>query len=165
MDPETDLQLKNTEIVVTKSSGQQRGSKMITLQRKQNYSHWCVNISLSSSHYQTWNLSKTLHRRIFRLKILHCQFHLILTVLVRKNTKMSENGEIYTAGKNFTLPPAVTNPTSGVGQLKTKSFSTTFTWWQNRRPQDSPHRHWRKTLRWRDCPRLRPWWTLPPGRR
>ena len=26
-----------------------------------------------------------------------------------KNTKkMSENGEIYTAGKNFTLPPAVT---------------------------------------------------------
>ena len=36
---------------------------------------------------QTWNLSKILHRRIFRLKILHRQFHLILTVLVRKNTK------------------------------------------------------------------------------
>ena len=36
---------------------------------------------------QTWNLSKILHRRIFRLKILHCQFHLISTVLVRKNTK------------------------------------------------------------------------------
>ena len=34
-----------------------------------------------------------------------------------KNTKkMSENGEIYTAGKNFTLPPALTawtNSTSG----------------------------------------------------
>ena len=27
--------------------------------------------------------------------------------------KVSENGEIYTAGKNFTLPPAVTNLTSG----------------------------------------------------
>ena len=26
---------------------------------------------------------------------------------------MSENGEIYTAGKNFTLPTAVTNSTSG----------------------------------------------------
>ena len=51
---------------------------------------------------QTWNLSKILHRRIFRLKILHRQFHLISTVLVRKKTqKMSENGEIYTAGKEF----------------------------------------------------------------
>ena len=29
---------------------------------------------------QTWNLSKNLHRRIFRLKILHRQFHLISTV-------------------------------------------------------------------------------------
>ena len=36
---------------------------------------------------QTWNLSKILHRQIFRLKILHRQFHLISTVLVRKNTK------------------------------------------------------------------------------
>ena len=36
---------------------------------------------------QTWNLSKILHRRIFKLKILHRQFHLISTVLVRKNTK------------------------------------------------------------------------------
>ena len=36
---------------------------------------------------QTWNLSKILHRRIFRLKILHCQFHLISTVLVGKNKK------------------------------------------------------------------------------
>ena len=34
----------------------------------------------------------------------------------KKTQKMSENGEIYTAGKNFTLPPAVTawtNSTSG----------------------------------------------------
>ena len=37
--------------------------------------------------FQTWNLSKILHRRIFRPKILHRQFHLISTVLVRKNTK------------------------------------------------------------------------------
>ena len=36
---------------------------------------------------QTWNLSKNLHRRILRLKILHRQFHLISTVLVGKNTK------------------------------------------------------------------------------
>ena len=27
---------------------------------------------------------------------------------MKKHKKMSENGEIYTAGKNFTLPPAVT---------------------------------------------------------
>ena len=36
-------------------------------------------------------------------KILHHQFHLILTVLVGKTQKMRENGEIYTAGKSFTL--------------------------------------------------------------
>ena len=36
---------------------------------------------------QTWILSKILHCQIFRLKILHRQFHLILAVLVRKNTK------------------------------------------------------------------------------
>ena len=38
----------------------------------------------------------------------------------KKTQKMSENGEIYTAGKNFTLPPAVTawtNSTSDHGQL------------------------------------------------
>ena len=57
---------------------------------------------------QTWNLSKNLHRRILRLKILHRQFHLILTVLVGKTQKKSENGEIYSAGKNFTLLPALT---------------------------------------------------------
>ena len=36
---------------------------------------------------QTENLSKKLDRRIFGLKILHHQFHLISTVLVSKNTK------------------------------------------------------------------------------
>ena len=39
------------------------------------------------SEDQTWNLSKNLHRRISRIKILHRQFHLISTVLVGKNTK------------------------------------------------------------------------------
>ena len=37
--------------------------------------------------WQTWNLSKTLHRRIFRPKILHRQFHLISTVIVIKTPK------------------------------------------------------------------------------
>ena len=37
------------------------------------------------------------------LKILHHQFHLILTVSVGKTQKMRENGETYTAGKSFTL--------------------------------------------------------------
>ena len=38
---------------------------------------------------------------------------------------MSENGEIYTAGKNFTLPPAVaavTNSTSGSGPHQYKNI-------------------------------------------
>ena len=38
---------------------------------------------------------------------------------------MSENGEIYTAGKNFTLPPAVTagtNFTSAIAKLKPLSL-------------------------------------------
>ena len=45
------------------------------------------------------------------------------TVLVRQ--KMSENGKIYTAGKNFTLPPArtaVTNLTSAHIYNKIKIF-------------------------------------------
>ena len=46
-------------------------------------------------------------------KNLHRQFHLISKVLVTKKTqKMSENEEIYTAGKNFTLPPALTGVTN-----------------------------------------------------
>ena len=44
-----------------------------------------------------------LHRRIFRAKILHRQVHLISTVIVIKTQKMGENGEIYAAGKNFTM--------------------------------------------------------------
>ena len=34
----------------------------------------------------------------------------------KKTQKMSENGEIYAAGKNFTLPPALTNSTSAAGK-------------------------------------------------
>ena len=47
----------------------------------------CHKLDKFHTHFQTWNLSKNLHRQIFRLKILHRQFHLILTILVRKNTK------------------------------------------------------------------------------
>ena len=34
---------------------------------------------------------------------------------------MSENGEIYTAGKNFTLPPAVTAVTNSTSVLPLKT--------------------------------------------
>ena len=44
--------------------------------------------------------------RIFRPKLLHPQFHLFSTALVIKTQRKSDNGEIYTAGKNFTLPLA-----------------------------------------------------------
>ena len=37
-----------------------------------------------------------------------------------KKKKMSVNGEIYTAGKNFTLPPAVTAWTNSTSVLRTK---------------------------------------------
>ena len=60
---------------------------------------------------------KKLHRWTFRLKILHRQFHLISIVLVAKNTKMSKNGEIYTTGKNFTLPPGLTGWTNSTSAL------------------------------------------------
>ena len=41
-----------------------------------------------------------------------------------KTQKMSENGEIYTAGKNFTLPPAVTAWTNSTSaHMKTQSYS------------------------------------------
>ena len=42
---------------------------------------------------------------------------------------MSENGEIYTAGINFTLPPAVTNLTSGykLHHLKEEIFQAMMT--------------------------------------
>ena len=45
----------------------------------------------------------------------------------KKTQKMSEHGEIYTAGKNFTLPPAVTaltNITSVLVHVYTKNQST-----------------------------------------
>ena len=48
----------------------------------------------------------------------------------KKTQKMSEHGEIYTAGKNFTLPPAVTaltNSTSGEGSDDLHAT------WQNRK--------------------------------
>ena len=48
----------------------------------------------------------------FQAKFLHCQFHLISTVLVMKAQKIGENGVIYTASKNLTLPPAVTGRTN-----------------------------------------------------
>ena len=35
----------------------------------------------------------------FRPKLFQRQFHLILTILVIKTQNMSENGEIYTAGR------------------------------------------------------------------
>ena len=35
-----------------------------------------------------------------------------------KTQKMSENGEIYTAGKNFTLPPAVTEVTNSTSDFE-----------------------------------------------
>ena len=35
----------------------------------------------------------------FRPKLFHRQFHLILTILLIKTQNMSENGEIFTAGR------------------------------------------------------------------
>ena len=35
----------------------------------------------------------------------------------KKAQKMSENGEIYTAGKNFTLPPALTGWTNSTSAM------------------------------------------------
>ena len=64
-----------------------------------------------NKHYITSDLRfvKKSHRQMSRPKILHTLFHQISIVLV---LKMSENGEIYTAGKKFTLPPAVTAVTN-----------------------------------------------------
>ena len=60
---------------------------------------------------------QNLHFRIFKPKILHRQFHLIETVIVIKTQKISENAEIYTAGKNFTLPLTVTAWTNLTSEL------------------------------------------------
>ena len=55
----------------------------------------------------------------FQAKNFTPSIYLISTVLVRKKKqKMSENGEIYTAGKNFTLPPAVTAWTNSTSDQK-----------------------------------------------
>ena len=48
-----------------------------------------------------WDLSKILHCQIFRLKILHLEFHWISTALVIKTQKMCVFGEIYTTGKKI----------------------------------------------------------------
>ena len=62
-------------------------SGLLRLAEKVKQSGSDVNLFLSK-HFkkeqvmQTWNLSKILHRRIFRLKILNRQFHLISTVSV-----------------------------------------------------------------------------------
>ena len=69
-------------------------------------------ISIQGSPWQTLDLVKILHCRIFRPKLLHRQFHLFSTVLAIKIQQKSENGEIYTFGKNFTLSPAVTELTN-----------------------------------------------------
>ena len=42
---------------------------------------------------------------------------------------MSENGEIYTAGKNFTLPPALTNSTSGLRACPIQWCPPWWWWW------------------------------------
>ena len=42
----------------------------------------------------------------------------ISTVFVKETKKMSENGEIYTVGKNFTLPTRGTNFTSELMMLR-----------------------------------------------
>ena len=55
---------------------------------------------------------QNLYCQIFRPKLLHRQFHLILAVLVIKTQKMIDKGEIYTAGRNFTLLSAVTGETN-----------------------------------------------------
>ena len=52
----------------------------------------------------------------------------------KKTQKMSENGEIYTAGKNFTLPPALTgwtNSTSGLEFDKDMIYVNEMTWFIN----------------------------------
>jgi len=42
---------------------------------------------------------------------------------VGKTQKLSENGEIYTAGKNFTLPPALTAWTNSTSGCAVECFS------------------------------------------
>ena len=44
----------------------------------------------------------------------------------KKTQKMSENGEIYTNGKNFTLPPALTEWTNSTSALSIRNLSDCF---------------------------------------
>ena len=52
----------------------------------------------------------------FQAKILYPLFLPNFNSFGDKNTKMSENGEIYPVGKNFTLPPAVTAVTNLISE-------------------------------------------------
>ena len=49
---------------------------------------------------------------------------------MKKHKKMSENGDIYTAGKNFTLVPAVTAVTDLTSAIASRplSFPSQFVW-------------------------------------
>ena len=44
----------------------------------------------------------------------------------KKTQKMSENGEIYIAGKNFTLPPAVTTLTNSTSVFMYLEYLDTY---------------------------------------
>ena len=110
----------------------QPGHKIPLWSSGQTYFFHSKTISIIQTSSQPWNLSKILHRRIFRLKISHRQSHLISTVLVRKNTKNEWKWRIYTAGKNFTLPPAVTawtNSTPASSSQGTFVFAWSISSW------------------------------------
>ena len=100
---------------------------------------------------QTWNLLKILHRRIFRLKILHCQFHLISTVLVRNNTKKWVKMEKFTQ-KLYTAAGSdgIANSTSAflLGECSLNG---------------TPCRRW--LAAWSSCPESETTGALPPRRR
>ena len=79
-----------TVILLTSSSLVGCPTRLLLFLEDAQSSYWhplpqCLSVILwEAIRTQTWNLSKIIHRRIFRLKILHRQFHLILNVLVRK---------------------------------------------------------------------------------
>ena len=78
----------------------------------------------------------------FRLKILHHQFHLILTVFSgKKHKKMRENEEIYTAGKSFTLDRMVFLP-----KVCQSSFSFGKRLFVLARVVSGCHRKWQRVL-------------------
>ena len=54
---------------------------------------------------------------------------------------MSENGEIYTAGKNFTLPPAVTAWTNSTSAHKYIQHTTHKYTGQHAKKQSTSHKH------------------------